>query len=198
MNEEPRNFPLILASGSAARRVLLERLRLPFQVLPADIDERPLPGEEPETLVRRLAAGKAAHIASTNSQATVIGSDQVAVFDGVATSKPGSVARARAYLERFSGQHVDFLTAVSVQCRDIGAEYSFMDCTVVTFRELSGDEIERYVALDNPVACAGAFKIESLGTTLFDEVRSSDPTGLPGLPLIGLSRCLREIGYTLP
>lgn len=198
MNEEPRNLPLILASGSAARRALLERLGLPFQVIPADVNEDPMPDETPEALVARLACAKAAHIAAAYPQAVVIGSDQVAVFDGVATSKPGTAARARQFLQRFGGQHIQFLTAVSVQCQDTGVEHSFMDRTEVIFRALSGDEIDRYVTRDNPLACAGAFKVESLGPTLFDEVRSSDPTGLPGLPLIGLSRCLRQMGYTLP
>lgn len=198
MNEEPRNSALILASGSAARRELLARLRLPFEVIPADIDESPAEGESPAALVERLARGKAAAVAALHPGAAVIGSDQVAVFDGIATSKPGSVERARADLERFSGQEVTFLTGVSVQRKASGSDHWFMDRTVVRFRDLGSDEIARYVAADDPLACAGAFKIESLGPALFREVRTTDPTGLPGLPLIGLCRCLRAMGFELP
>lgn len=198
MNEEPRDLPLILASGSAARRALLERLGLPFEIISADIDENPLDGETPESLVMRLARNKASAVALDNPDAIVIGSDQVAAFNGEATSKPGSAERAREYLARFSGQRITFLTGVCVQWRAKAEEHHFTDHTVVQFRDLSNAEIERYVALDDPLACAGAFKVESLGPTLFTEVLSKDPTGLPGLPLIGLSRCLRELGFALP
>lgn len=198
MNEEPRNFPLILASGSTARRELLSRLGLPFDAIPADIDEDALNGETPVELVERLARSKAALVADANPGSVVIGSDQVAVFNGKASSKPGSASRARAYLARFSGQQITFLTGVSVQCRESGFDQWFIDRTEVQFRTLDEDEIRRYIALDEPLACAGSFKIEAMGPVLFEEVRSSDPTGLPGLPLIGLSRCLRDVGYVLP
>lgn len=198
MNEEPRNYPLILASGSAARRSLLVRLRIPFEVIPADIDETASAGETPEALVGRLAHEKAAVIAAAHPHSVVIGSDQVAVFGGAASSKPGTPSRAREYLSRFSGETITFLTGVSVQRVATGSAHAFVDRTEVVFRTLSPAEIERYIAIDDPMACAGSFKIESLGPALFDEVRSSDPTGLPGLPLIGLSRCLREMGFALP
>ncbi len=198
MNEEPRNYPLILASGSTARRALLARLGIPFEVIPADIDEAAMAGEAPEALVTRLARGKAALIAAAHPHAVVIGSDQVAVFNGEAGSKPGTAAQARADLNRFSGQQITFLTGVNVQCPAMNTEHAFVDRTDVVFRTLSNAEIERYVALDDPLACAGSFKIESLGPSLFDEVRSADPTALPGLPLIGLCRCLREVGFALP
>lgn len=198
MSDKPRYSSLILASGSAPRAELLARLNLPFERVPADIDESPLPGESPVDLVERLSRGKAAAVARSHPDALVIGSDQVAVFDGEATSKPGTVERARERLRRFSGHSVTFLTGVAVQDARGHCDDYFLDTTTVDFRDLEHDEIERYIAADDPLQCAGVFKVESLGPVLFRAVRSEDPTALPGLPLIGLARVLRRHGFALP
>ena len=186
--------PLILASASPARRMLLERLGLPFAVVPADVDEQPHAGEAPDTLARRLAASKAATAAAGRPDAIVIGSDQVASRDGVLLGKPGTHDRAVAMLHDCSGARVRFHTAVHI----IGGQRPdsiHCDLTTVEFRTLSTDDAAHYVALDAPEHCAGGFKAESLGITLFDRISSDDPTALIGLPLIAVARALRLRGF---
>ncbi len=198
MNEEPRFSQLVLASGSAGRAELMRRLGLAFEQIPADIDEDPIDGESPLQLVQRLAREKAAAVAASRPEAAVIGSDQVAVFDGEPASKPETAERARAMLARYSGGEVTFLTAVHVTGPSGFDDDLFVDTTVVSFRSLGSEEIARYVALDQPLDCAGCFRIESLGPALFRQVTSTDPTALQGLPLIFLSRALRRRGAALP
>lgn len=198
MTDKPTFSSLVLASGSAPRRDLLARLGLPFSIDPADIDERPRPGERPADLVERLSIGKARAVAARRPGALVIGSDQAAVFGGVALGKPGTAARAREQLARFSDREVTFLTGVCVHDASTGNERYRLDTTRVRFRPLRREEIARYVAKDAPLQCAGAFKVESLGPSLFESVRSEDPTALQGLPLIQLSKLLREAGCALP
>ena len=198
MNDEPRFSRLLLASGSAARRELLARFGLSFDVIPADIDEEPRPGESPPALAERLSREKARVVAQRHPESLVIGSDQVAVYDGKPTGKPGSEKRAREALRRFSGSEVTFLTGVCLHHADSGHEAFHLDTTVVRFRLLQDDEIVRYVSKDDPGGCAGGFKVEALGPALFDWVRSEDPTALPGLPLIRLAAMLRECGFKVP
>ncbi len=198
MNQEPRFPELILASGSRARRKLLERLGIPFLAEAADIDESPLAKESPDDLVERLSLAKADAMAVRHPAALVIGSDQVAVHNGEVTGKPGDPVTARACLERFSGEEVVFLTGLALVCRDSLYRTYLCDRTVVRFRPLSEPEIQRYVERDQPLDCAGSFRLESLGPSLFSEVRSKDPTALLGLPLIGLCELLRQSGYRIP
>jgi len=189
---------LILASSSPYRKSLLERLRLPFVTAVPAIDESTQPGESAQAMVARLAARKAAVVAAKNPTAVVIGSDQVAVYRGRIVGKPGTAERARGQLAEFSGQSVEFLTAVSVQCGEIGLQYDRTVETEVTFRNLSQDEIHRYVELDQPLDCAGAFRAEAAGSALFQRLRSDDPTAIVGLPLIAVSAALREAGFAVP
>jgi septum formation protein len=189
---------LILASGSASRRSLLERLRLPFEVLPANLDETPRADETPAALVERLSRSKARAVAERYPDSVVIGSDQVAVFEGRPSGKPGGPVRARELLRRFSGREVDFLTGACVRQGASSFEGYFMDCTRVRFRALEDQEIERYLECDQPWDCAGSFRLESLGPSLFESVESSDPTALLGLPLIGTCALLRRVGFHLP
>jgi septum formation protein len=194
MSPPPR---LILGSTSRYRRELLERLRLPFDVARPDTDETPLAGEAPEALGRRLARAKAANVAARHPEAWVIGSDQVAEFDGRPLGKPGNHAAAADQLRAMSGQSVRFLTGLCLMRGD-GEILEALDCTVVRFRALATDEIERYLAAEQPYDCAGSFKSEGLGITLFDAIETRDPTALIGLPLIATARLLREAGFALP
>jgi septum formation protein len=188
---------LILASTSVYRRELLTRLRLPFDTARPEVDERPLRGESPQALAERLAVAKAGAIASRAPGAFVIGSDQVAELDGQPLGKPGSRDGAIAQLGAMSGREVRFRTAVCLQ-RERDAARVATDTTTVRFRPLSLAEIERYVDAEAPFDCAGSFKSEGLGITLFDAIESSDPTALVGLPLIATARLLREAGFVLP
>jgi septum formation protein len=198
MNNESLPAPLILASGSKYRKMLLQRLGKSFQCHPPDIDESAYPGESPRDTVIRLAREKASVIASLNPAAIVIGSDQLAVFENQVIGKPGNHEYAVAQLKRFSGQVIEFLTAVAVNCADKGISEQHLDITRVYFRSLNADEIERYLQQEKPYDCAGAFKAESLGIVLFEKIVSEDPTALIGLPLIRTSAMLRRAGIELP
>ncbi|GGK01978.1 Maf family protein [Luteimonas terricola] len=187
---------LVLASTSPYRRELLARLQLPFDTVRPEVDETALDGETPTALALRLAVAKAAAVAALRPDARVIGSDQVADFGGAAMGKPGGRAAAIAQLEAMSGSSVAFRTAVAVASG--GAVTSALDTTLVHFRRLGRAEIERYVDLEQPFDCAGSFKSEGLGITLFDAIESRDPTALVGLPLLETIRLLRESGLALP
>ena len=189
--------PLILASGSPYRAELLARLRLPFTQQSPDVDETPLRDETAAALADRLALSKAEAIAQQVPGAWVIGSDQVAACEGRLLGKPGSRENAIEQLRFLSGKSAAFITAV-VLMRQGGQTYRDADTTLVRFRELSNDAIERYVAAEPAYDCAGSAKIEGLGITLTAEVQSRDPTALIGLPLIATAELLRKAGFTLP
>ncbi|MFT3664767.1 Maf family nucleotide pyrophosphatase [Piscinibacter sp.] len=186
--------PLILASTSRYRRELLERLRLPFEVVSPQVDETPRPGEAPAALARRLAAAKAAAVAALHPDAVVIGSDQVAELDGQAIGKPGTHERAVAQLRAMRGRSVVFHTAVAVQCAASGHAGAALAPVTVRFRKLSDAEIEHYLRTEQPYDCAGSAKCETLGIALLEAIESDDPTALVGLPLIRTSALLREAG----
>jgi len=190
--------PLILASSSAYRRALLSRLTTRFESIAPAVDESPLPGELPALLAARLAALKAATVAEQRAGSVVIGSDQVATLDGLLLGKPGTVERACEQLLACSGRTIRFFTAVAVSGPAHPVPATHTDQTDVSFRVLDPAEVRRYVAAEQPLDCAGSFKAEGLGITLFSRIRSEDPTGLQGLPLIWLSGALRELGFTLP
>lgn len=191
-------FPLLLASGSPYRKMLLQRLGLPFKVVTESIDESRRVNESAGQLVARLSHAKAQRVSRLNPDAVVIGSDQVAVFDSRVIGKPGTAGRACEQLQRFSGNEVLFLTGVSVQCSETGFAADELVETRVLFRELLRDEIERYVQAEQPFDCAGGFKAESLGISLFERLSSEDPTALIGLPLIATARLLRAAGFRVP
>lgn len=186
--------PLILASTSRYRRELLQRLRMPFEVVAPQVDETPLPAEAPAALALRLALAKARAVAAQRPEAVVIGSDQVADLHGEPIGKPGSHERATAQLRRLSGQRVVFQTAVSVVRAGVAFEQTVLAAVTVQFRALADAEIERYLRLEEPYDCAGSAKCETLGIALLDAIDSDDPTALVGLPLIRTSRLLREAG----
>ncbi len=189
--------PLILASTSTYRRMLLERLGLSFSTARPETDETPLAGESPQALAERLAQAKAeAVLAQAEPGTWVIGSDQVAELDGQPLGKPGQHAAAVAQLESMSGREVRFLTALCLAGPD-GRRLQAIDITTVRFRTIGVDEIERYVTREQPLDCAGSFKSEGLGIALFDEIENRDPTALIGLPLIATARLLREAGFVV-
>lgn len=189
---------IILASTSAYRRMLLERLCLPFEVARPDVDETPLPGETPVVTATRLALDKARAVAAQYPDALVIGSDQVAHIGDTVFGKPGTSEKAIAQLKAMRGQTVVFHTALAlIDTRD-GRVLQDSVPTEVRFRMLGDDEIVRYVAREQPLDCAGSAKSEGLGISLLDALSGDDPTALIGLPLIALSRMLRACGVSLP
>lgn len=203
MAESPLPSPgasprLLLASTSRYRRELLQRLQLPFEVARPEVDETALPGEAPQALAMRLAAAKAQALAVHQPADTwTLGSDQVADLDGRALGKPGGRDAAIAQLQAMSGRSVCFHTALCLAHPD-GRNFAGIDLTRVCFRALSTAEIERYVDAEQPFDCAGSFKSEGLGITLFERIDNQDPTALVGLPLIATCMLLRKAGFTLP
>jgi septum formation protein len=185
---------LILGSTSRYRRELLERLRLPFEVRSPEVDETPLAGEAPAALALRLALAKARAVAAHAPDAVVIGSDQVADLAGTPVGKPGDHARAVAQLRSMRGQSIVFQTAVAVVHQQAGFEASALVPVRVSFRDLSDDEIERYLRAEQPYDCAGSAKSEGLGIALLTAIESDDPTALIGLPLIRTAELLRQAG----
>jgi len=198
MNNESLPARLILASTSKYRKILLQRFDTPFDCHAPEIDETPLKNESPYDLVGRLAAQKANAVSLEHPESVIIGSDQLAVFDAQIIGKPGTRQAALEQLRLFSGQLIEFLTAVSVVCHESNFSEHHIDITRVRFRTLQDGEIARYLEKEKPFDCAGAFKAESLGITLFKHITSEDPTALIGLPLIQTAAMLRQAGLALP
>ena len=191
-------LPLVLASTSPFRAELLLRLALPFDTFAPDIDETPAPGESPEAMVRRLTAAKAEAARPHFPAHLVIASDQCAVCNDKIIGKPGNHENAVAQLSSFAGKEVRFLTGVALLNTESGNLQLDIVPFGVTFRDLGAEEIERYLRKEQPYNCAGSFKSEGLGITLFEKMSGDDPSALIGLPLIRLAAFLREEGVPLP
>lgn len=189
---------IILASTSPYRRMLLGRLAFPFDRIAPDVDESRWQGQgqAPLALAEFLAKMKAESVARKHAEAIVIGSDQTVEFDGESLNKPGSTAVAIRQLEALSGREHTLITAVVIMRGEKILTHT--DTTRMVMRRLSRDEIERYVALDQPIDCAGAYKIESLGIALFERIETADHTAITGLPLLWVSQTLRELGVRIP
>lgn len=194
MNNRDRTLRIILASSSPFRKELLARLQLPFESISPNIDESPKNGESPHALVMRLAFAKAREIAKNAPDALVIGSDQIAVLGGGILGKPGSHALACEQLKAASGNRVTFLTGLCLLDGRDGSIQQIVEPFDVEFRQLDDEMIERYLKREQPYNCAGAFKSEGLGITLFKRLNGDDPTALIGLPLIKLTRMLETAG----
>ncbi len=181
----------------------MARVHESFQCQAPGIDETRRDGETGLALARRLALAKAQAVAAQHPECWVIGSDQAAVLeDGaqeqVILGKPGTRARCIEQLRRCSGQTIAFLTAVAVLRHCDDAAFEFVDTTRVRFLVLDDATIERYVARESPLDCAGGFKSEGLGISLCESIDSVDPSALIGLPLIRLCAVLRRVGFQLP
>lgn len=189
---------LVLASTSVYRRELLERLQLPFETAAPNIDETRLANESAQAMVARLAQQKAEAIAAHYPNALIIGSDQCAVLGEQILGKPHTHEKAIEQLQASSGRTVEFLTGL---CLYDSASQNFQLEVIpfrVEFRELSAVEIDNYLHREQPYNCAGSFKSEGLGISLFKRMLGDDPTALIGLPLISLCAMLREQGYLIP
>ncbi|TGN41318.1 Maf family protein [Marinobacter confluentis] len=187
--------PLLLASSSPYRRSLLARIGLPFTWASPDIDETPLANETPEALATRLACEKAAAMADAYPGHWIIGSDQVASLNnGEQLSKPGNLETAIEQLTRSSGQTATFFTGLALLDAKTGKQLSLCETYRAHFRTLTPEEIRRYLTVEQPFDCAGSFKMEGLGITLFEKLEGPDPNSLVGLPLIALTNMLRQWG----
>ena len=189
---------IILASTSPFRRQLLERLELPFITQSPDVEEERIKGESPTDMVQRLALAKAQAVARTRESGLVIGSDQCAVLDDRILGKPGDAVRAFEQLKDSSGRTVIFHTGLCL-LNAANGRYQLEDVLFeVRFRQLSDQQIRNYLAREKPYNCAGSFKSEALGITLFEAMKGDDPTALIGLPLMRLTDMLAVEGVQLP
>lgn len=191
-------LPILLASSSPYRRELLERLRLPFACHSPAIDETPHPNESAGTLVERLSIAKAQALADSHPQHLIIGSDQVATHKGQIIGKPHTFERAFEQLQATSGSSVTFLTGLALLNSISGAYQVATVPFTVHFRTLSNEQIERYLKAERPYDCAGSFKAEGLGISLFRATTGEDASSLIGLPLIRLIDMLHNEGIVLP
>jgi septum formation protein len=195
---------IVLASTSRYRRELLARLGLPFRVRAPACDEETLKAElrgrdaalAPEVLTARLARAKAESLRDAEPAATIIGSDQVAALGAEVLEKPGTAERAILQLEKLAGRTHVLVTAVAVV--HAGSVLEHADVTRLTMRPLTREQIERYVAADAPLDCAGSYKLEQRGVTLFERIESADHSAITGLPLIALTSMLARAGYPVP
>lgn len=191
---------ITLASTSPFRAQLLNKLHLAFKQVAPEVDETPLKNELPQAMVARLSTAKAQSISlsAPNDKQIIIASDQCAVFQNKPIGKPLSVTNAIKQLQQFSQQSITFYTGLTVINTDTQQIFEAMDVTQVHFRKLSKEVIERYIDIEEPLNCAGSFKSEGLGITLFEKITSKDPNALIGLPLIELTHIFYQMGYPLP
>lgn len=189
---------LVLASSSNYRRELLKKLRLDFISDSRAIDESPMPNEQPAALALRLSLAKARAMTGDYPSHLIIGSDQVAAFGERMLGKPGSRDQAFEQLKAQSGQKMTFYTGICVVDSATNRHFSDIDVCKVYFKNLSVQEIHRYLDADQPWDCAGSFKSEAYGITLLDKIEGEDPNALIGLPLIKLIRLLDQFGWRIP
>jgi len=185
---------LLLASSSKYRRQLLGKLQLSFRCQSPDIDETALAGETPQQLVQRLSITKAQALATDNPNCLIIGSDQVACLGGRIIGKPGNKANAIKQLSDFSGNSAIFYTGLCLLNSNTHKWQAVVTLFEVEFNQLSQSQINNYLDQEQPYDCAGSFKSEGLGISLFKALKGDDPNSLIGLPLIKLCEFLRQEG----
>jgi MAF protein len=186
---------ITLASSSAYRQSILAKLNIPFDSLSPDIDESAIKNEHVSQQVERLAQAKAQAVSQHRPNNYVIGSDQLAYFDGQTLGKPGNFVNAKQQLSLLAGNRVQFYTGLSVSYQQ--QTVSLVEVTEVAFRPLTESQITQYLKLDQPYDCAGSFKSEGLGIALFDRIKGRDPNSLIGLPLIGLVDLFAQLNIDL-
>lgn len=185
---------LVLGSTSIFRKMILDKLNLPFDCAKPNIDETALADETPQALVERLAIEKAQAVASEFPNALIIGSDQVAVCEGEILGKPHNFENGVKQLTKFSNKSVTFYTGLCVYNSATKQSYSLVEPFIVHFNPLTLSEIENYLQAEQPYNCAGSFKSEGLGICLFKKLEGDDPNTLIGLPLIKLVSLLKQQG----
>lgn len=194
----PKHLPIILASNSPYRQQLLKQLNVVFETANPDIDETAKLNEQAEHLVARLAQEKAEAVANTHPAHLIIGSDQVAAMGNTIITKPGSHSNAVTQLQQCSGKEITFYTGLALLNSNTDQRQVCVEPFTVHFRQLTTEAIERYLIAEKPYDCAGSFKVEGLGISLFEKLCGDDPNSLIGLPLIKLTTMLSIEGVFRP
>lgn len=189
---------IILASSSIYRQEQLQKLKLPFSTMSPNVDETPSKNNvrDHRLLSRELAVLKARAVSQQHRNAIVIGGDQVASFDGAILSKPETVEKAREQLTALSGKRHQLITSLAIIAE--GNEYLHTCTANMNMRELSQEQIKRYIDADSPLLCCGSYRIESLGISLFNSIDCEDHSAITGLPLMWTSRMLSTLGIPVP
>ena len=189
---------LVLASTSQYRRILLERLGLPFRQREPKVDEEEFKtrGLKPRALAEALALAKAKSLDDEGTDVTIIGCDQLAAFEECALGKPGSIDKAIEQLSALSGKRHELITSIAVKRGETIVAHT--DIAILSMRNLTRDEIVRVVEHDRPIDCAGSYKWESMGIVLFEKIVAEDHSAITGLPLIALTTILRRLGHRIP
>lgn len=191
---------LVLASASKYRVALLSQLGVTFEAVAHRVDESVVssdPSLAAEQVAQSLALEKAQSLADVYPGAFILGSDQVAAHGARKLGKPGTPEAARAQLKMLQGATHQLHTGVALIGPDGHLEKACITCQM-HMRTLSDDEIARYVDADDPVDCAGSYKIERMGPALFESHDVPDYTAIVGLPLMTVGRMLRNVGYRVP
>lgn len=189
---------VILASASKYRRQQLEQIGLRFQAISAKIDEDSLKDEslKPQDLCELLAKAKAKSLQDDFSDEIIIGCDQLVQFQSQILGKAHTVEKARAQLKKLSGQTHELITSMHILYKDQAITHT--DITRLTMRPLSDQDINDYVMQDQPLDCAGSYKLEKAGISLFQSIQSEDHSAIIGIPLIALTDILLKLGHPLP
>ena len=189
--------PIVLASTSIYRSQLLSTLQIQFQTASPNVDETPIQGENAKQTALRLSQLKARAVALQHPNSLIIGSDQVALLGDQQLGKPLTHDNAVRQLRAMRGKTVGFYTAISLFNSGTGEMLTDLAETGVTFRDVSDDEIERYLRKEQPYHCAGSAKSEGLGIALIKRIQGDDPNALIGLPLIILIDMLKNQGVEI-
>ncbi|MAX67856.1 MAG: nucleoside triphosphate pyrophosphatase [Bacteriovoracaceae bacterium] len=189
---------IILASNSPYRKALLERLGINFTCLNSNLDESILKEkiQDPQELTRQLALEKAKNIAKNHKEALVIGSDQVCHFKGQILGKTGNLEDSFKQLTYLQGHTHELITSYAII--DNNVEIVKTNITTLHMRELNDLQIKKYLSADNPIDCAGSYKLELNGISLFKKIETEDQTAIIGLPLLSLADDLISLGHTIP
>lgn len=190
-----KSSSLVLASTSEYRKQQLQQLRIPFTACAPSCDETPQNGESADELAQRLSLAKARSLKQGYSSHLIIGGDQTAQCKGRILGKPLSKEKALEQLLWCSASQVTFYSGLALVNSATHHEQVATIKTHVHFRTLNEQQIQRYIELDNPLYCAGSFKCEGLGISLFEKIESDDPSALIGLPLIALCNMLKEENF---
>jgi septum formation protein len=194
MSEQKTKF--ILASASSRRAHILETLGIDFEIVTPEVVERQLDGEPPSDYVTRSARAKVASVADRRDAGLVIGADTVVVIDGRPLGKPASTDEAREMLRNLSGRWHAVMTGVAVRDIAAGREVAEHDKTLVRFRDVTDEEIDAYVATEEPMDKAGAYGIQGRGMLFVEEI-AGNYHNVVGLPATLLQRLLRRLGASL-
>ena len=185
------SLKVVLASSSPRRHDLLRLIGVEHEVIPSDLDESQLPGEKPDAHAERLARTKSQVVAADRAQALVIGADTIVVVDQHILGKPRDVSDAARMLRMLSNRSHVVMTAVAVTLG--GRTLSVVEKVTVIFRELTEDEIARYIATGEPMDKAGAYGIQGYGATIVRRIEG-DYFAVMGLSLVRLVELITQLG----